>query len=105
MTSAIPPDTTLSVESVTITDGIAEVALSDTVLALPDARRSLLAAQIVYTLKQAGRGARRVDHGSTRRATGFPKAIRTTLAVAVEDDPAASLEPVPFVHRRRRCTP
>ncbi len=38
----------------TITDGIAEVPLSDSVLALPDPQRSLLAAQIVYTLKQAG---------------------------------------------------
>ena len=61
--SAIPPETTLGVDSVTITDGIAEVALSDPVLALPDARRSLLAAQIVYTLKQAVgvKGVR--DHG------------------------------------------
>jgi Lipoprotein LpqB beta-propeller domain/Sporulation and spore germination len=52
--SAIPPNTTLSVDSVTITDGIAEVPLSDSVLDLPDAQRSLLAAQIVYTLKQVG---------------------------------------------------
>jgi hypothetical protein len=53
VTSAIPPTTTLSVDSVTITDGIAQVPLSDAVLALPDAQRSLLAAQIVYTLGQA----------------------------------------------------
>jgi hypothetical protein len=52
--SAIPPNTTLSVDSVTITDGIAEVPLSDSVLDLADAQRSLLAAQIVYTLKQVG---------------------------------------------------
>jgi hypothetical protein len=52
--SAIPPNTTLSVDSVTITDGIAEVPLSDSVLDLPDTQRSLLAAQIVYTLKQVG---------------------------------------------------
>ncbi len=54
VSSAIPPNTRLSVDSVTITDGIAEVPLSDSVLALPDPQRSLLAAQIVYTLKQVG---------------------------------------------------
>jgi hypothetical protein len=53
VTTAIPPGTTLSVDSVTVTDGIASVALSDTVLALPDAQRSLLAAQVVWTLKEA----------------------------------------------------
>ena len=53
VTTAIPPGTTLSVDSVTITDGIASVPLSDAVLALPDTQRSLLAAQIVYTLKEA----------------------------------------------------
>jgi hypothetical protein len=53
VTTAIPPGTTLSVDSVTIADGVASVPLSDTVLALPDAQRSLLTAQIVYTLKEA----------------------------------------------------
>jgi Lipoprotein LpqB beta-propeller domain/Sporulation and spore germination len=54
VTSAIPPNTSLSVDSVTITDGIAEVPLSDSVLALPDPQRRLLAAQIAYTLRQVG---------------------------------------------------
>ena len=54
VSSAIPPNTSLSVDSVTITNGIAEVPLSDSVLALPDQQRSLLAAQIVYTLRQVG---------------------------------------------------
>ena len=53
VTSAIPPGTTLSVDSVIITDGIASVPLSDAVLSLPDTQRSLLAAQIVYTLKES----------------------------------------------------
>lgn len=53
VTTAIPPGTTLSVDSVTITDGVASVSLSDSVLTLSDAQRSLLAAQIVYTLKEA----------------------------------------------------
>lgn len=51
--TAIPPGTTLSVDSVTISNGVATVPLSDTVVSLPDTERSLLAAQIVYTLKQA----------------------------------------------------
>jgi hypothetical protein len=54
VSSAIPPNTSLSVDSVTITDGVAEVQLGDSVLPLPDPQRSLLAAQIVYTLKQVG---------------------------------------------------
>jgi lipoprotein LpqB-like beta-propeller protein/sporulation and spore germination protein len=53
VTTAIPPGTTLSVDSVTIANGIASVPLSDAVLTLPDTQRSLLAAQIVYTLKEA----------------------------------------------------
>ena len=53
VTTAIPRGTTLSVDSVTIADGVASVPLSDTVLGLSDAQRSLLAAQILYTLKQA----------------------------------------------------
>ena len=53
VTTAIPPGTTLSVDSVTINEGVASVALSETVLSLPDTQRSLLAAQIIYTLKEA----------------------------------------------------
>ena len=92
--SAIPPETTLGVESVTITDGIAEVALSDPVLAVPEARRSLLAAQIVYTLKQAV-GVKAVRITVNQERYRVPGSDDTTLAVGVEDiDP--SLEPVPL---------
>jgi hypothetical protein len=92
--SAIPPETTLGVESVTITDGIAEVALSDPVLALPDARRSLLAAQIVYTLKQAV-GVEGVVIRVNQEGYRVPESDESTLAVGVEDIPT-SLEPVPL---------
>ena len=92
--SAIPPETTLGVESVTITDGIAEVALSDPVLGLPDARRSLLAAQIVYTLKQAV-GVEGVVIRVNQEGYRVPESDESTLAVGVEDIPA-SLEPVPL---------
>ncbi len=63
VSSAIPPNTSLSVDSVTITDGIAEVQLSDSVLALPDPQRSLLASQIVYTLEAGWRGQGCCDQG------------------------------------------
>ena len=95
VTSAIPRDTTLSVESVTITDGIAEVRLSETLLALSDPQRSLLAAQIVYTLKQAGgvRGVLITVNGQPYRV---PESDPNSLAVAVDAIPR-TLEPVPFV--------
>ncbi|HSU36021.1 MAG TPA: LpqB family beta-propeller domain-containing protein [Propionibacteriaceae bacterium] len=92
--SAIPPETTLAVESVTITDGIAAVALSDPVLALPDARRSLLAAQIVYTLKQAV-GVKGVLIRVNQEGYRVPESDETTMAVGVEDVPP-ELEPVPL---------
>lgn len=50
--TAVPPSTTLSVDSVTISDGVAQVPLSEAVASLPEADRILLAAQMVYTLKQ-----------------------------------------------------
>ena len=50
--SAVPMGTELGVDSVTITNGIAEVQLNDTILSLPDLQRSLMAAQMVYTLRQ-----------------------------------------------------
>ena len=53
VSSAIPTDTALEVGSVTVQDGIAEVPLSDAVLTLNQAERGLLAAQVVYTLRQA----------------------------------------------------
>lgn len=51
--SAVPEGTSLDVDSVTITDGVARVPLSGPGLQqLDDTARRLLAAQLVYTLKQ-----------------------------------------------------
>jgi len=50
--TAAPPDATLDVDSVTLVDGVARVPLSEDVAQLPDRERTLLAAQLVYTLKQ-----------------------------------------------------
>ena len=54
VTSAIPEGTALSVDAVTINDGVAEVALSDNVLSLNDGQRTLMAAQVLYTLQATG---------------------------------------------------
>lgn len=54
VTSAIPQGTALSVDAVTITDGVAQVALSDNVLSLNDGQRTLMAAQVLYTLQPTG---------------------------------------------------
>ena len=65
--SAIPAGTALSVDAVTVSAGVADVALSDQVLALNDAQRNLMAAQVVYTLKQ-------VPGVQSRRVRGQPAA-------------------------------
>ena len=54
VTTAIPEGTALSVDAVTITNGIAQVALSDNVLSLNDGQRTLMAAQVLYTLRPTG---------------------------------------------------
>ena len=50
--TALPPGAAVSGDAVTITDGIAEVPLNGVVSSLNDSQRSLLAAQVVYTLGQ-----------------------------------------------------
>ena len=95
VTSAIPPKTSLSVDSVTITDGIAQVPLSDSVLALPDPQRSLLAAQIVYTLKQVG-GVKGVLIKANQQPYRVPGSDPTSLTISVDAIPP-DIDPVPFV--------
>ena len=93
VTSAIPPNTGLSVDSVTITDGTAEVQLSESVLALPDPQRSLLAAQIVYTLKQVG-GVRAVMIKANQQPYRVPGADPSRLMISVDAIPG-DIDPVP----------
>ena len=95
VTSAIPPNTSLSVDSVTITDGIAEVPLSDSVLALPDPQRSLLAAQIVYTLRQVG-GVKGVLIKANQQLYRVPESDPTSLTISVDAN-FREIDPVPFV--------
>jgi hypothetical protein len=95
VSSAIPPNTSLSVDSVTITDGIAEVQLSDSVLALPDPQRGLLAAQIVYTLKQVG-GVKGVVVRVNQQPFRVPGSDPNSFTISVDAIPR-DLEPIPFV--------
>jgi hypothetical protein len=95
VSSAIPPNTSLSVDSVTITGGVAQVQLSDSVLALQDPQRSLLAAQIVYTLKQVG-GVKGVVIKVNQQPYRVPGSDPSSLAISV-DAISRDIEPIPFV--------
>ena len=95
VTSAIPMNTTLSVGSVTITNSIAEVPLSEAVLALPDPQRSLMAAQIVYTLKQAA-GVKGVLITVNQQRYRVPDSDPTSMVIAIDAFPR-DIDPVPFV--------
>jgi hypothetical protein len=54
VTSGIPPTTALIGDAVTTSDGIATVPLSDPVLQLDEQQRVMMAAQVMYTLREAG---------------------------------------------------
>jgi hypothetical protein len=83
VSTAIPPNTTLSVDSVTIINGIAEVPLSESVLELQDPQRTLLAAQIVYTLRQVP-GVKAVQIKVNQQPYRVPGSDPTNLAISVD---------------------
>jgi hypothetical protein len=95
VSTAIPPNTNLSVDSVTITNGIAEVPLSDAVMALPDRQRGLLAAQIVYTLRQIA-GVNGVLIKANQQPFRVPGSDPHSLVVSLDTIPQ-DMDPVPFV--------
>jgi Lipoprotein LpqB beta-propeller domain/Sporulation and spore germination len=95
VSTAVPPNTSLSVDSVTITDGIAEVPLSDSVLELPDPQRSLLAAQIAYTLRQVG-GIKGVVIKVNQQPYRVPGSDPNSLAISLDAIPR-EFDPIPFV--------
>ena len=95
VTTAIPRDTTLSVDPVTITDGIAEVPLSDTLLA-PVGPPAVAAGRSDPLHAQADRqSSRRVDHCQRTALPGSRKRSEQS-GRRCGRDPAA-LEPVPSV--------
>ena len=93
--SAIPVGTLLSVASVTITNGIAEVPLTEAVLTASDPARTQLAAQIVYTLRQVSsvKGVLITVNGQKFRV---PEADPTSLVIPL-DAFSREIDPVPFV--------
>ena len=93
--SAIPLGAELSVGSVTITNSIAEVALNEAVLPLTDPQRSLMAAQIVYTLKQAP-GVKGVLITVNQQRYRVLESDPTTMVIPVDAFPR-DIDPVPFV--------
>lgn len=96
VTTAIPTETALSGDAVTISDGIATVPLSDAVLQLNDSQRSLLAAQVVYTLGQPQVGVRGVRFAVNAQPFPIPGGNPDTFEVS-RDANFADLNPVPGV--------
>ena len=95
VSTTIPPNTSLSVDSVTITDGIAEVALGESILALQDAQRSLLAAQIAFTLKQVA-GVKGVVIKVNQQPYRVPGADPNSQVISIDAIPR-ELDPIPSV--------
>jgi Lipoprotein LpqB beta-propeller domain/Sporulation and spore germination len=95
VSTAIPPNTTLNVDSVTIINGIAEVPLSESVLELQDSQRSLLAAQIVYTLRQVP-GVKAVQIKVNQQPYRVPGSDPTNLTISV-DAVSPNMRPVQSV--------
>ncbi len=93
---AIPNDVDLSVNSVTITDGVADVPLNENMRTLTDRQRSQLAAQVVFTLKKAGLGIKGVSFSINQSKITVAEADPSTQVMSVDAIPP-ELEPVPVV--------
>lgn len=95
VTTAVPTGTSLSVDSVTIVNGVAQVPLSEGVLQATDDQRAQLAAQLVYTLQQVT-GVRRVLLQVVEQPFRVPQSRAGDFTVALEDI-GTELNPVPVV--------
>jgi hypothetical protein len=95
VTSAVPADTELSVDSVTVENGIAQVPLSQEVQLLNDRQRSLLAAQVIYTLQQAA-DVKGVLFKVNNVPFRVPESDQDSQVVPV-DRVSPEVDPVPFV--------
>ncbi|GAA1848599.1 LpqB family beta-propeller domain-containing protein [Microlunatus capsulatus] len=93
--TAVPSGTKLSVDSVTIVNGVAQVPLSDEVQRTTDPERASLAAQLVYTLQQVT-GVKKVLLQVGGQPFRVPQSDSTDLAVPLESI-SSELNPVPFV--------
>jgi hypothetical protein len=95
VTSAIPAGTALSVDAVTVVDGVAAVPLSDQVLALNDAQRSLMAAQVVYTLKQVP-GVQSIVFLVNQQRLRVPGSSAADFSISV-NSVSSDVDPIPFI--------
>jgi len=93
VTSALPANTALSVDSVTVADGIAEVPLSDSVLQLNDTERRLMAAQVIYTLKQVT-GVKGVVFTANSQPVRVPGGNQSNFSVTADSVPG-EVQPIP----------
>lgn len=95
VTSAIPPTTTLSGDAVTITDGVATVPLNDPVMQLDDQQRQLMAAQVMYTLREAV-GVKGVLFTVNQQPVHVPGSDDVSFVLPADKVPR-ELDPIPFV--------
>jgi hypothetical protein len=94
-TTAIPGTAVLSGDAVTIEDGIATVPLNDPVMELNDQQRLLMAAQVIYTLREAV-GVKGVLFTVDQQPLRVPGGDDTTFVVSADSVPH-ELDPIPFV--------
>ena len=94
-TTAIPGTAVLSGDAVTVEDGIATVPLNDPVMELNDQQRLLMAAQVIYTLREAV-GVKGVLFTVDQQPLSVPGGDLTTFVVSADSVPH-ELDPIPFV--------
>jgi hypothetical protein len=94
-TTAIPGTAALSGDAVTIEDGIATVPLNAPVMELNDQQRLLMAAQVIYTLREAV-GVKGVLFTVNQQPLRVPGGDDTTFVVSADSVPH-ELDPIPFV--------
>lgn len=95
VTTTFPPGTALSVDSVSVLDGVATIPLSDAVVPLNDQQRRQLATQVVYTLKQVA-GVQGVAVTVNGQPLAIPGADPATGVLSV-DVVAREMDPIPAV--------
>ena len=95
VTSAIPAGTALSVDAVTVVDGIATVPLSNQVMSLNDAQRTSMAAQVVYTLKQVP-GVESVVFMVNQQPMRIPGTNSADFSIS-STALGSAVDPIPFV--------
>lgn len=92
--TAVPSGTTMSVDAVTIVNGVAQVPLNEVLLQTTDPERARLAAQLVYTLQQVT-GVKRVLLQVDGQPFRVPQSEPGDLSVPVEKI-SSELSPIPF---------